>query len=189
MQPNHGETTQEYAARLLGKSPDCEFGESRDDWIMEHIIRTTGNKRLIEKALKNENAQWTLTRFLAEAANMEDISAHMKQMSQVQPNLNSMSGQQVNKLNVNYTRKPKTPRARNAKQRQPAKTAQSGKRKPNNTCRNCGGDWPHKDTPCRASGKTCRACGRKNHFAEYCRSKQANAVSASPACEDSDSDL
>ena len=39
------------------------------------------------------------------------------------------------------------------------------------TCRNCDGEWPHTKTACPAQGKTCRACGKLNHFAKQCRSK------------------
>ena len=43
--------------------------------------------------------------------------------------------------------------------------------KPNNKCRNCGGQYPH-DGDCPARGKDCKACGKMNHFARQCRSKQ-----------------
>lgn len=37
-------------------------------------------------------------------------------------------------------------------------------------CRNCGGQ--HKSRECPAHGVTCHACGKANHFAKVCRSKQ-----------------
>ena len=40
-------------------------------------------------------------------------------------------------------------------------------------CRNCGNEFKqgHKDV-CPAKGKTCRACGKLNHFAKVCRSRK-----------------
>ena len=39
------------------------------------------------------------------------------------------------------------------------------------TCRNCGGKYPHEQQQqCPAQGKTCRKCGKSNHFAKVCRS-------------------
>ena len=40
-------------------------------------------------------------------------------------------------------------------------------------CRNCGNEFKqgHKDV-CPAKGKTCRACGKLNHFARVCRSRK-----------------
>ena len=40
------------------------------------------------------------------------------------------------------------------------------------TCRNCGGEWPHANAVCPAKGKSCRACGKSNHFADQCRSQR-----------------
>ena len=39
------------------------------------------------------------------------------------------------------------------------------------TCCQCGLTWPHMTTPRPAKGKTCRDCGKPNHFAKMCRSK------------------
>jgi hypothetical protein len=51
------------------------------------------------------------------------------------------------------------------------------------TCRNCGGHFPHKQV-CPAKDKDCRACGKRGHFARVCRtnppkSKPVNAVAQS----------
>ena len=36
------------------------------------------------------------------------------------------------------------------------------------TCNNCGGEWPHQNGPCPASGQTCRNFQKLNHFARKC---------------------
>lgn len=39
-------------------------------------------------------------------------------------------------------------------------------------CRNCGGQFPHRNGTCPANGKTCNACHKQNHFAKVCHRKQ-----------------
>ena len=51
MRPHVGETTSAYAARLREKAKECEFGATFDERILEHIIQTIDNKKLIEKAI------------------------------------------------------------------------------------------------------------------------------------------
>ena len=42
--------------------------------------------------------------------------------------------------------------------------------RPTQTCRNCGGTFPH-EGGCPAKGKVCHKCGKENHFAKMCRGK------------------
>ena len=44
-------------------------------------------------------------------------------------------------------------------------------------CRNCGLDYPHKDSKCPVEGKTCNFCKKKNHFASECHAKKRQARS------------
>ena len=39
------------------------------------------------------------------------------------------------------------------------------------SCFKCGGEFPHKDK-CPALGKTCNKCGKKNHFANMCKTSR-----------------
>ena len=55
MRPAHGETTNAYAARLREKANDCEFEANCDERILEHLIQTTQNRSLIQKAI---NKKW-----------------------------------------------------------------------------------------------------------------------------------
>ncbi|CAB4008236.1 Hypothetical predicted protein, partial [Paramuricea clavata] len=53
--------------------------------------------------------------------------------------------------------------AKNYNQRQTSKV--------NKRCYRCNGNYPHVG-PCPAKGKACNICGKQNHFAAVCRSKQ-----------------
>ena len=37
-----GETTDAYAVRLREKAKECEFGDTFDEGVLEHIIHTVG---------------------------------------------------------------------------------------------------------------------------------------------------
>ncbi len=195
IKPTAGETVVAYGARLREASANCEFGANADERILEHLILTIPNHlKLKEQAIQK---QWSLSQFLTEAQQTEDLSAQMRQMHPVNTaNVNSATTNR-------QAGKPRSQRSRSrpkAKQ-YPAnnKNAQSFKSRSNRTCRNCGGVWPHTErspctqarpspmsnrtcrncggvwphsehAPCAAAGKSCHACGRENHFAKYCRS-------------------
>ena len=77
MRPRPRERTIAYWTRLREHAYDCEFNESCDDRILEHLIQTTRNTKLKQKCIKKE---WTLYQFLEEAQRTEDISEQMSFM-------------------------------------------------------------------------------------------------------------
>ena len=77
MRPHVGETISAYAARLREKAKECEFGDTFDERILEHIIQTIDNKKLIERAISKT---WDLTRFLTEASQTEDFARQIQDM-------------------------------------------------------------------------------------------------------------
>ena len=44
MRPHVGETISAYAARLREKAKECEFGDTFDERILEHIIQPEINR-------------------------------------------------------------------------------------------------------------------------------------------------
>ena len=88
MRPHVGETTSAYAARLQEKAKECKFGTTFDKRILEHIIQTIDNKKLIEKAISKT---WEMTRFLTEASQTEDIARQMRDMESGQSNAGDIS--------------------------------------------------------------------------------------------------
>ncbi|XP_022804249.1 uncharacterized protein LOC111341528 [Stylophora pistillata] len=52
------------------------------------------------------------------------------------------------------------------------------------SCFNCGKQWPHQggQRKCPAFDKQCMRCGKRNHFAKYCISKQEIKATKELAC-------
>ena len=80
--PNLGESTSIYAARLREKATKCEFGDTHDDRILEHIIRTIDNKSLIQKSI---DKGWDSTQFLPEATQIENIKRQVTDITSRRP--------------------------------------------------------------------------------------------------------
>ena len=76
-----------------------------------------------------------------------------------------------------------TYQARKIEEKEPlsAETNQFQQKKgnPGKSCRNCGGNYPHKGV-CPAKGKQCRKCLKNNHFTAVCRGRPAKAENPSP---------
>ena len=77
MRPFAGEATIAYAARLREKAYNCEFGDTFDDRILEHMIQTIENQHLIQKCIVKS---WELSQYLLEAGQTEDISLQVHDM-------------------------------------------------------------------------------------------------------------
>ncbi|KAJ1082927.1 hypothetical protein NDU88_003088, partial [Pleurodeles waltl] len=63
------------------------------------------------------------------------------------------------------------------------KTPQKGSGPRPRQCGYCGG-VPHRASECPARGKICASCGKMNHFAKVCRSKDARTATVNVALED-----
>ena len=66
MRPKPRESTLSYAARE--KANTCEFLDTYDDKILEHLVQTVENEVLIHKCLRK---CWTLEQFLEEAKELK----------------------------------------------------------------------------------------------------------------------
>ena len=154
MRPHVGEITSAYAARLREKAKECEFGTTFDERILEHIIQTIDNKKLIEKAISKT---WGLTRFLTEASQTEDIARQMRDMGSGQSNAEDISRVYAEQ------QKPKQEHGDGLDQ-----TQRPGKK---HKCQFCGLTGVHeKGKDCPAFGKKCHKCHKWNHFSSVCKS-------------------
>ena len=141
-----GETVDQFATRLRKLAAHCEFSDLERE-LKSAIIQNCHSKRLRRLALREEAL--TLDGLLTKARALE---ASETQASGIEK---SLLPENVNRLHQDQGRPPPKPKPR-------PKTYSPNK------CRNCGSVWPHKDGLCPAKGRTCRKCGKPNHFAKVC---------------------
>lgn len=175
IRPNSGESTAVYAARLREKATECDFGDSMEERILEHLIQTVQNETLVKKAISK---RWALDRFIQEASQTEDINAQMAEMKTVAKlkvkQHPSKPQQDRNKRTFHKDQKPRKDDAR--KKTNPHSAKPVGK-----ACTYCGLTGKHPPgRNCPAYGKECKKCGRMNHFAQAC-----TASSTSMSTDDS----
>ena len=152
MRPLAGEATISYAARLRENAYACEFKDTFDDRILEHMIQTIENQHLIQKCIAKS---WNLSQFLLEAAQTEDISLQMHDMKET-----------IDDRRIARVRIPKKQRA----YRKPCRSDDEDEAK---VCRYCGYDRKHsKIEDCPAYGQRCNKCQKLNHFASVCKSQR-----------------
>ena len=153
MKPETGETTLSYATRLRLQAQSCEFGDACEERILEHLIQTTDNQTLIQKCIKKE---WSLSKFLAEVRQFEEMSLQMSCMD----HLTSMHrGARIKQMQ--YGRKL------NFRQRY------ENSNETMMACSYCGLCGVHpKGQGCPAYRKRCYKCQKIDHFAIVCRTKR-----------------
>ena len=152
MRPTPGERTVSYGTQLREKASECDFGDSCEDRILEHLIQTVDNETLILKCLRKE---WTLSEFLKRAGEMEDLSMQMS----------CMQKQLV---------KPKVARLeRKIVKRGIYKARYRNLEDYLMTCGYCDLSGIHtKGSGCPANGKRCYKCNVRDPFAVVCKVKR-----------------
>ena len=147
--------------RLREKAHKCEFGETCDERILEHLIQTTENEQLIKKCIMKK---WSLSEFLREAQQVEEISMQIDKMksSPSEPKIAKLQNRQYEKT-LNFKRR----------QGQREEIVQP--------CGYCGLSGVHiKGEGCPAYRKRCFICHMKDHFAVVCKKRRYNY--AAPKC-------
>ena len=153
LRPLAGEATIAYAARLRERAYDCDFGDTFDDRILEHLIQTIENKHLIQKCIAK---CWNLAQFLSEAGQIEDISLQVHDMK------DARDDRYV--ARVDNSRKQKHYRNHRSSDEDDVEMI----------CRHCGYDRKHRTIEdCPAYGQKCHRCQKLNHFASVCKSQRS----------------
>lgn len=160
MRPMTGESIISYTARLREKAKKCEFGDVHDERVLEHIIQTIDNKSIIQKTI---NKKWTLTQFLEEASQIEDVSRQVREMTTEERKVARIGSVSPGKQ-ITFPR-PSRPRQR----QKPPHREHSRQEK----CNKCGRSHRKQDR-CPAFGKKCNNCRKWNHFAPVCQSTSSN---------------
>ena len=150
------ETIDQFHTRLRSLGATCEFHDF-DFEIMLQIVLNGTSSRLRKQAVQDN--RMTLQQLL--------LLGCQDEMSRFQAA--DIEGKEAEDINFIHRRKGFTQR----------KTFHKSARA--KQCNNCGGEWPHQDGPCPASGQTCRNCKKLNHFARMCRSKAKHGKTATPS--------
>ena len=169
------ETLNKYYRRLKTKAAQCNF-HSKEAEIKTQIIHKTRDSRLRKKALRDT---MTLKEILDYRNTLERTDEQSKRLD------NASKVQSKNTVNYNdkqskHTRKSATSdgatsgssRNRYPKQDKEIPSETPNRNRKSQTCRNCGGKFPHKNgmESCPTRGKQCHNCQKMGHFAKYCKS-------------------
>ena len=162
------ETLDQFRARLQGLAKNCEFHD-KDREIKSQIVQTCQLKKVREKGLSQVDI--TLEQLLIfgrtlEAttqqskiiSNPETVSVHALQQKTRPPFMRGR-GRGFHQVTTSHTSQHKT-------------APQYKVPLHHRTCVGCGGSPHDRKKECRAWGKECHKCHKKNHFSKVCISEQ-----------------
>jgi hypothetical protein len=164
----------EFYTELKQIAETCDFGERMNAEIKSQLIAGCKNSKVRHKGLSDSAI--TLEKLLEYARTLELTEAHSKTIEAQTANSITSSSPAHRK------RQQHRPGPAPGQQAQQRRGGNQGSAKhpsgATQTCRNCGGAWPHQGgrDKCPAFGKSCAKCKKRNHFAKVCRSDKVNHV-------------
>ena len=143
------------------KATGYEFANTSDDRILEHLIQTIENQILVQKCISKG---WTLTKCLAEAGQIEDVSVQVQDWK-ADPWSNEIA------------------RVEQRRNRTLSNSDNYGRDHRTHLCSYCGLIRAHsKNKNCPAYGVKCETCKKFNHFTSVCRGNmwKSDMITAPP---------
>ena len=169
------ETINQFYARLRKLASTCEF-QHPDPEIKSQIINRCHNQQLRIKAFETKNL--TLDKLLELGKSLETIQ---KQAREIQDQINLQSMSNVNRIQPQQSQSSKPNNSRNyfSSNKPVARSATNQQSLSSSKCYFCGQSYPHAGgrTNFPAYGKTCRNCGKLNHFSQQCLSRRQSQSS------------
>jgi len=156
-----GENIDTYAKRLKIQASLCEFGDLKDQMLLFRVIFGITDSKLKERLLRD--TEMTLARALNDVRATEMTR---KQLSSIADG-DKTSVAVVSKHSASFVSRDSL-----------ASAAVEDKPSLVSSCRYCGYDHPR--GKCPAYGKTCKKCGKKNHFIARCSVKEVNEIADDP---------
>ena len=161
-----GESIDQYYTKLRSLARNCQF-HNTDAEIKSQIIQRCQSETLRRRCLRDPDMNIGELLNLARTLERTEIQAKGMEKPGKNDNGNATSVNRIQKQTSKHKYK------QNPSKHNPLHTTQT-KAKGKQTCRNCGGIWPHINgkQSCPAYGRKCHSCSRSNHFARCCRSKE-----------------
>ena len=159
------ETLENFRTRLRKLAQTSSFPtDSVDNEIKQQIIQGCSSSSLRKYALKTKDVklQDILVKGKTDEISKEQAKEIEKRTTEPTEKLQAM---QIEHKKYKPSRRGTTHQQRNSTNTPGRKPA---------TCYNCGFDYPHRDKPCPAQGKTCSYCKKQDHFTRCCKSRLKN---------------
>ena len=159
----NGETFDNFLSDLRKLVKTCDFGAVEDSTIRDRIVMGIRDDTTRRKLLQTRQLDLKTAIDICRAS--ESAAKHLRAMSKPDD---------VHAVRVDKQRdRDATSRARSSS-RKPFNRRRPPT--PTRRCQYCGRQHNANKSSCPAYGKTCKICGRRNHFASVCRSKDKSTV-------------
>ena len=164
----NGETFDNFLSDLRKLVKTCDFGTVEDSTVRDRIVMGIRDDATRRKLLQSRKLDLKTAIDICRAS--ESATKHLRAMSK------------PDDVHAIHAEKQRGARARSSSRKPKNRNRAST---PGRRCQYCDRIHDSNKASCPAYGKTCKACGRRNHFASVCRSKDKSSV-----CEldDGDSD-
>jgi hypothetical protein len=159
-----GETFEEYLAALRTLSLTCDFGNLKDSLIKDRVVCGISRPQVRERLLRTDDL--TLDKCITLCKASEVTQAAVKTLGP--------DSESVSVLHKSTRRPVSTSSRKGPASVQTAQPTPKSDGKEFMQCKFCGRRHKFGANLCPAWGKTCTKCGRKNHFAAKCETKQAS---------------
>ena len=157
-----GESMESFIASLYNLVEHCEYGALKDELIRDRIVVGVRNKTLSEKLQVTDNLNLekakTMARQYEDVVNQQEVVRPSQSQSNLDAVRASANGGQKGKQK--FTGGPKLG---------------GGKYQPR-YCEYCGKTPSHDRQNCPAKNSNCNRCGKRGHWARWCRSDQGRSV-------------
>ena len=175
-----GESVDQFVTRLRAQAKHCGFTDKSKE-IRAQVLQKTINKKLRRESLKNPT--WDLNAVLKEARAIENSEARAGDIEGREETINRIRNKPPLAMQDRQGQKQEPSVHKcdhcgcHAKDK-PHKPRKKESFENSDICGHCGGKWPHEGgrKKCPAFGKTCRKCGRENHFERVCRQGKSERI-------------
>ena len=157
MSQTEDETNDTYVTRLRKTAASCEFQQLEDDLILTKLIGGITSDQLRHRLLR-ESQSLNLTKAL-EMCRSEEMMKTNLDLFKRSENETLVSNEKKNGMEIDAVSKNRATRVN---------------MKTKTQCQRCG--YSHGNANCPAMGKECKKCGKPNHFARCCRTREIQLI-------------